>query len=180
MEYRQRVKLRQLREIEMKVTELMSKDDRDAMLRPMWFVETCYNNQGDAISQKVTVLDKEEVECVAYVDYGDAIGATDHRGFANFLGMMRAKHKRKEIKSKTLLRPEIYLQLERRLLGNPAIEDVEGTNAEEENTEEQIPQRQEGIQRAEVRQLGGAWPVSATAHIRKGWPDPVNWDAGKV
>jgi hypothetical protein len=110
-----------LREIEMKVTELIDPSNRAELERPLWFVETSYNPMGDAVAQKVTIVTKGDVECVCYIDYGDHIRTVDHRPFSSFMSMCRARHRRKEIRSKLLLRPEIYTQLERRLLENPSI-----------------------------------------------------------
>jgi hypothetical protein len=116
--------------------ELMIRSsERSNLKRPLYFVETGFNQCGDAVSQKITALTKGEVECIAYVDYGDKISLTEHRAFPTFRSMVRATHKRIGTRSKNLLRSEMFEQLERRLLGMPYLPPYDGDEDGEEETE---------------------------------------------
>ena len=95
---------------------------RKSLRSPIYFVELGWAEEDWVTYQKVTLVDAKEHETIAYHDTGDNVEEKEVLQFRSFRSMCTArftKDKNRHMWNKTLLRPEIFQQLERRLCLNP-------------------------------------------------------------
>ena len=95
---------------------------RKALRGPIYFVEMGWAEEDWLSYQKVSFVDAKEHETIAYFDTGSDVDAKEVLQFRSFRSMCIAQFKKdrnRNIQNNTVLRPEIFQQLERRLCLNP-------------------------------------------------------------
>ena len=95
---------------------------RENLNSPVYFVEMGWSDQDWLCYQKVSIVDRDDNEAVAYFDTGTPVDSDEEVTFNSFRSMCTARFKRehgKNLHNKVMLRPEIYMQLERRLCLDP-------------------------------------------------------------